>query len=81
MFRAGIAEKDNAGENPLTSDLGQPGRKRAEGRRQRRHDYADVARLGHVTRTRLSQVMDLLLLAPDIQEQILFMPAVAPLDW
>ena len=40
------------------------------------HDYADLARLGHVTRARLSQIMDLLLLAPDIQEEILFLPAV-----
>ncbi|MBS0264147.1 MAG: hypothetical protein JSS02_19580 [Planctomycetes bacterium] len=39
-------------------------------------DYADLARLGHVTRARLSQIMDLLLLAPDIQEQVLFLPAV-----
>lgn len=35
-------------------------------------DYADLARLGYVTRARLTQVMNLLLLAPDIQEQILF---------
>ena len=39
-------------------------------------DYADLARLGHVTRARLSQIMDLLLLAPDIQEAILVLPAV-----
>ena len=39
-------------------------------------DYADLARLGHVTRARLSQIMDLLLLAPDIQETILLLPAV-----
>ena len=39
-------------------------------------DYAELARLGHVTRAKLSQIMDLLLLAPDIQEQILFLPAV-----
>lgn len=39
-------------------------------------DYADLARLGHVTRARVSQIMDLLLLAPDIQEKILAMPAV-----
>ncbi|MFN0056486.1 MAG: hypothetical protein ACKV0T_30430 [Planctomycetales bacterium] len=39
-------------------------------------DYADLARLGHVTRARLSQIMDLLLLAPDIQEAILFLPPV-----
>ena len=37
-------------------------------------DYADLARLGRVTRARLTQIMNLLLLAPDIQEQILFMP-------
>ncbi|MFN0054059.1 MAG: hypothetical protein ACKV0T_17915 [Planctomycetales bacterium] len=39
-------------------------------------DHADLARLGHVTRARLSQIMDLLLLAPDIQEALLFLPAV-----
>ena len=37
-------------------------------------DYAELARLGRVTRARISQVMALLLLAPDIQEQILFLP-------
>lgn len=37
-------------------------------------DYADLARLTGVTRARVSQIMDLLLLAPDIQEEILFMP-------
>ena len=35
-------------------------------------DYADLARLGHVTRARMSQIMRLLDLAPDIQEAILF---------
>jgi hypothetical protein len=35
-------------------------------------DYADLARLGYVTRARLTQIMNLLLLAPDIQEAILF---------
>ena len=39
-------------------------------------DYAELARLGHVTRARLSQVMNLLNLAPDIQEAILFLPPV-----
>jgi hypothetical protein len=38
-------------------------------------DYADLARLGHVTRARVSQIMDLSLLAPNIQEAILFLPA------
>ena len=37
-------------------------------------DYADLARLGHVTRARLTQLMNLLLLAPDIPEEILFLP-------
>ena len=39
-------------------------------------DYAELARLGHVTRARVTQVMNLLQLAPDIQEQILFLPEV-----
>jgi hypothetical protein len=36
--------------------------------------YAEVARLGHVTRARLSQIMSLLCLAPDLQEEIIFLP-------
>jgi hypothetical protein len=36
-------------------------------------DYSDLACLGHVSRARLSQIMNLLLLAPDIQEAILFL--------
>ncbi len=34
-------------------------------------DYADLARLGHVTRARVTQIMNLRLLAPEIQEDIL----------
>ena len=37
-------------------------------------DYADLARLGYVTRARITQIMNLLNLAPDIQEGILFLP-------
>jgi len=37
-------------------------------------DEAELARLGHVTRARLTQIMNLLNLAPDVQEQILFLP-------
>src|SRR4051812_38907480 len=37
-------------------------------------NYAELARRGHVTRARVTQVMNLLQLAPDIQEQILFLP-------
>jgi hypothetical protein len=40
-------------------------------------DYAELARLGGVTRARLTQIMNLLNLAPDIQEEILFLPPVA----
>jgi hypothetical protein len=36
-------------------------------------DYADLARLGGVTRARATQIMDLLNLAPEIQEAILTM--------
>ena len=34
-------------------------------------DYADLARLAHVTRSRITQIMKLLHLAPDIQEELL----------
>lgn len=37
-------------------------------------DYADLARLGHVTRARVTQIMNMLSLAPDIQEQVLYLP-------
>lgn len=36
---------------------------------------AELARLGHVSRARLTQIMNLLCLAPDIQEALLFLPA------
>jgi hypothetical protein len=39
-------------------------------------DYAELARLGHVTRARVSQIMSLLHLAPEIQEALLFLPKV-----
>ena len=39
-------------------------------------DYADLARLGHVTRARVTQIVNLLGLAPDLQEAILFLPPV-----
>ena len=43
-------------------------------------DYAELARLGRVTRARMTQIMKLLYLAPDIQEQILFLPLVKGLN-
>ena len=35
------------------------------------HDYAEIALLGHVTRARMMQIMNLRLLSPCIQEQLL----------
>ena len=49
-------------------------------RTERIRDYADLARLGRVTRARMTQIMKLLLLAPDIQEQILFLPLTKGLN-
>jgi hypothetical protein len=36
-------------------------------------DQAELARLGQVTRARISQILGLIHLAPDIQEEILFL--------
>ena len=41
-------------------------------------DYADLARLGYVTAARITQIMNLLNLAPSIQEEILTLPAGSP---
>ncbi|HZZ82656.1 MAG TPA: hypothetical protein VFE62_29430 [Gemmataceae bacterium] len=40
-------------------------------------DQAELAELGQVTRARISQIMNLLNLAPDIQEALLFLPRTA----
>ena len=40
------------------------------------HDYAEIATLGHVTRARVTQIMNLRLLAPEIQESLLTLPRV-----
>ena len=34
-------------------------------------DYAEIATLGHVTRARVTQIMNLRLLAPNIQEELI----------
>ena len=39
-------------------------------------NMSDLARLAHVTQPRMTQIMNLLHLAPDIQEEILFLPEV-----
>src|SRR5690349_4662075 len=38
-------------------------------------DYAELARLGRVTRARVTQIMNLLNLAPEIQEYLLWLPS------
>ncbi len=43
-------------------------------RRGEVRDYTDLARLGYVTPARMTQIMCLLHLAPDIQEALLFLP-------
>jgi hypothetical protein len=43
-------------------------------RERRMGDYAEIARLGEVSRARLSQIVSLLNLAPMIQEAVLFLP-------
>jgi hypothetical protein len=39
-------------------------------------DRSELARLAHVTQPRMTQIMNLLHLAPDIQEDLLFLPPV-----
>jgi alkylated DNA nucleotide flippase Atl1 len=39
-------------------------------------DYAEIARLTGLTRARVTQIMNLTLLDPEIQEEILFLPRV-----
>ena len=43
-------------------------------------DYAELASLGRVTRARVTQIMKLLNLAPDIQERLLFLPDISGLN-
>ncbi len=42
-------------------------------------DYADIARLSNLSRARLSQIMNLTLLAPQIQEEILLFKNQKPI--
>lgn len=39
-------------------------------------DQSELARLAHITQPRMTQIMNLLHLAPDIQEELLFLPRV-----
>ncbi len=39
-------------------------------------DQAQLAELGYITRARVTQIMNLLYLAPDIQEDILHLPPI-----
>lgn len=38
--------------------------------------YAELARLGHVTSAMITRIMNLTLLGPDIQEELLFLPRI-----
>jgi hypothetical protein len=49
-------------------------------REKKIRNYAELARLGRVTRARMTQIMKLLNLAPDIQEHILFLPQTTDLN-
>jgi hypothetical protein len=46
----------------------------AQVRRGDLSNYSELARIGHVTRARISQILNLINLAPDIQEALLFLP-------
>ena len=39
-------------------------------------DQSELSRLSHVTQPRMTQIMNLLHLSPDIQEELLFLPRV-----
>ena len=39
-------------------------------------NLTELARLSHVTQPRMSQILNLTMLAPDIQEELLFLPRV-----
>ena len=39
-------------------------------------NYSELARLGNVTRARMTQIMNLLMLDPEIQEELLFLARV-----
>ncbi|MGA2145971.1 MAG: hypothetical protein ABSH49_13520 [Bryobacteraceae bacterium] len=82
-------------ENPAARQLGEPAEGfiprvarllalaiRLEGliRKQTIADYAELARRGRVSRPRMTQIMKLLDLAPDLQEQILFLPPLPRLN-
>ena len=43
-------------------------------------DYAALAHVGGLTRARMTQITKLLLLAPDLQEQLLFLPPLKGLN-
>lgn len=84
---SGLTRLDST--SPVRTDIGEPGRVPrissllALAHRLQRlvddgvvRDYSELARLGGVTTARMTQIMSLLLLAPEIQEEILFLPPV-----
>ena len=68
------ASRANTGRLDLDAELAAM-RQMSPGQLQQK--YAEVlAKLGQVSRARMTQIMNLLNLAPDIQEEILFLPRV-----
>ncbi len=74
--KATIPAKLPAGRTPRVSKLMALARKMDDIlNRGEIKDYAEIAMLLHVSRARITQIMNLLNLAPDIQEALLFLPS------
>jgi hypothetical protein len=75
VLREGKAERRAAGNVPRIARLvALAHRFAAELRAGSAETMAELASNRGITRARMTQIMDLLLLAPDIQEELLFMP-------
>ena len=87
-FTRGKAGRRQIATKPPATEMVQPGRVprisklmalaiRFDGliRDGRVADQSELARLAHVTQPRMTQIMNLLHLAPDIQEEVLCLPA------
>ena len=79
-----LANRSRSSEDPVRPNSGRPPRVACLLALAHRFDelvrsgavknYAELARLGHVTRARVSQIINLLNLAPVIQEYLLWLP-------
>ena len=88
-FKRGASGRRRITTKPSPTEMAQPGRVprisklmalaiRFEGlvREGKVSDQSELARLAHVTQPRITQIMNLLHLAPDIQEALLYLPLV-----